>query len=113
MNWWSYSDQGKAVDFIELTKQLIKHQIRSEAQMKALRREVRQLRSEISVLHKKPHDAVNIDEAATVLGIAGKTLRNRISAGDFPRPDQRLPNGGRKKKGWLLRTVLEHKLDST
>jgi hypothetical protein len=79
-------------------------------ELKLLRREVSQLRSELSVYRKGANDVVDVDEAAALLGVAPKTLRNRISAGEFPRADQKLPNGGRKKKGWLLRTILEHKL---
>jgi predicted DNA-binding transcriptional regulator AlpA len=98
------------VDLIELRELLTEQQKRTQAEMKALRREVRQLRAELSVLHKKPSDLVDVNEAAAVLGIAGKTLRNRISVGEFPRPDQLITNGGRKRRGWLMKDVLEHKL---
>lgn len=98
------------MDFIELTKQLLEGQRRNRAEMQGLRRELRQLRSEISVLHKSPNDVLNVDETAALLGIAGKTLRNWVSKGDFPRPDKPLPNSGGKRKGWLMKTVLEHKL---
>lgn len=87
----------------------ILHEILVE--QRSMRREIGQLRSEVSVLHKRPDELVNVDEAAALLGITAKTLRNRISAGEFPRPDQKLPNGGRKRKGWMMRTTLEHKLD--
>jgi predicted DNA-binding transcriptional regulator AlpA len=80
------------------------------AGQQVLTRQVAQLRAEISVLQKRPDELVDMKQAAAVLGIAEKTLRNRVSAGEFPRPDQLITNDGRKRRGWLMKSVLEHKL---